>query len=106
VSERRADRATRHYEQLCDGRQKFYVASDHVEGKGYERLTPDDLLDLAEGELRWDEEALKGVAFHFVSAIASAGRTGVTVIGDSADEASEQYRHVVEVLDRESATRG
>ena len=88
-----------------DGREKYYVASDHVEGKGYERLTPDDLLDLAEGELRWDEDALTGVAFHFVSAIASAGRTGVTVIGDSPDDAMQRYRHVVDVLNRESGAR-
>jgi hypothetical protein len=88
-----------------DGHAKYYVASDHVEGKGYERLTPDDLLDLAEGELRWDEESLTGVAFHFVSAIASAGRTGVTVIGDTASDASDRYQNVVEVLDRESGVR-
>ncbi|MFY9587208.1 MAG: hypothetical protein WAT66_07115 [Actinomycetota bacterium] len=91
--------------RVPDGREKFYVASDHVEGKGYERLTPDDLLDLAESELRWDEQALTGVAFHFVSAIASAGRTGVTVIGDSASDAMQRYKHVVDVLDRESGAR-
>ena len=89
-----------------DGQSKHYVASDHVEAAGYERLTPDDLLDLAQGELHWDEEALKGVAFHLVSAIAAAGRTGVTVVGDTPAEAERRYRRVVEVLDRESAARG
>ncbi len=89
-----------------DGHTKHYVASDHVEAPGYDRLTPDDLLDLAQGELHWDEGELKGVAFHLVSAIAAAGRTGVTVVGDSLEEAGRRYRRVIEVLDRESAARG
>ncbi|MGH2785852.1 MAG: peptide ligase PGM1-related protein [Actinomycetota bacterium] len=72
---------------------------------GYERLTPDDLLDLAQGELHWEEERLKGVAFHLVSAISAAGRTGVTVVGDSPDEEERRYRRVIAVLDRESAAR-
>jgi len=88
-----------------DGHTKHYVASDHVEAEGYERLTPDDLLDLAQGELRWDEEAMSGVVFHMVSAIAAAGRTGVTVIGDTAAEAEQLYERVVRTLDRESRAR-
>lgn len=88
-----------------DGHTKHYVASDHVEASGYERLTPDDLLDLAHGELHWDEQAMKGVVFHLVSAIAAAGRTGVTVVGDSPEEAAARYRRVIEVLDRESSER-
>ncbi len=47
---------------------------------------------------------MKGVVFHLVSAIASAGRTGVTVIGDSAKEASDRYRDVVSVLNAECTT--
>lgn len=62
------------------------------------------MLDLAESKLRWDEREMKGVAFHLVSAIASAGRTGVTVIGDSAKEASDRYRDVVSVLNAECTT--
>jgi hypothetical protein len=88
-----------------DGHTKHYVASDHVEAAGYERLTPDDLLDLAQGELSWDEESMSGVVFHMVSAIAAAGRTGVTVIGDTAAEAEQSYERVVRTLDREGRAR-
>lgn len=91
--------------RAADGKVKHYLASDHVEASGFERLTPDDLLDLAHGELHWHEERLNGVVFHMVSAIAAAGRTGVTVIGDSVEEAERRYRRVLDVLSRESSAR-
>ena len=53
----------------------------------YRSLT-DDLLDVAADEhLVWDEECQVGVAFHMVSALAVAGRVGLTAIGDSPGEA-------------------
>jgi hypothetical protein len=82
-----------------DGRQRSYVASDHVESSAYHALTPDDLLDLAETTLRWDSERMSGTVFHLVSAIAAGGRTGVTAIDESASGAERRFRAVSTALD-------
>ena len=67
---------------------KHYVATDHLDAPAYQALTPDDLLDVvAERSLGWDAERETGVALHMVSALAVAGRIGLTAIGDSPSEA-------------------
>ncbi len=89
----------------ADGRLKHYVASDHLEGPEYARLTPDDLLDLIpERGLGWDEERLTGIAFHMMSALAVAGRVGATAIGNSPEEAQALYERARRALDEESAS--
>ena len=61
---------------------------------------PDDLLDVAADEhLVWDEECQVGVAFHMVSALAVAGRVGLTAIGDSPAEAQALYRRAAGIID-------
>ena len=58
----------------------------------FARLTPDDLLDVAEEHgLGWDPETGTGIAFHMASAIAVAGVVGVTSIGNSPAEADALY---------------
>jgi hypothetical protein len=87
-----------------DGRRKHYVASDDLESEAYRTLTPDDALDIAETEhIGWDDETQTGVALHMVSAIAVAGRIGLTAIGDSPDQANALYRRVKSVFDAETA---
>lgn len=82
------------------GRTKHYVATDDLEDDAYRSLTPDDLLDIAALEhLVWDEECQVGVAFHMVSALAVAGRVGLTAIGDSPDEAAALYRRAAGIID-------
>jgi hypothetical protein len=89
------------------GVPKHYVATDDLEGEGYQSLTPDDLLDIAAAEqLGWDDERQRGVTFHMVSALAVAGRVGLTAIGDSLEDASEVYRRVVDVVDEAARTDG
>ncbi len=86
-----------------DGTPKHYVATDDLESPAYRSLTPDDALDIAEAEhIGWDDERQTGVALHMVSAIAVAGRIGLTAIGDSPDEADALYRNVKSVLDAET----
>ncbi|MEO6713686.1 MAG: peptide ligase PGM1-related protein [Mycobacteriales bacterium] len=88
---------------VAGSRSKHYLATDHLESPAYAALTPDDLLDIAtERGLGWDEESMTGVAFHMVSAIAVAGRVGVTAIGDSPDQADQLYGRVRAALDEES----
>lgn len=84
-----------------DGKPKFYVATDHLESDAYRRLTPDDVLDTIEGEgLGWDVDACTGFAFHLVSAVAVAGRLGLTAIGNSPAEAQRMHDHARAVFDR------
>ncbi len=84
---------------------KHYVATDHLDAPAYQALTPDDLLDVvAERSLGWDAERETGVALHMVSALAVAGRIGLTAIGDSPSEASALYQELKQTLDNVAAT--
>lgn len=86
-----------------DGTRKYYAATDHLESPAWASLTPDDVLDLiGERGLGWDERRQTGLAFHMVSAVAVAGRVGVTAIGDTPAAAAELYTRVGRVLDEET----
>jgi hypothetical protein len=82
------------------GDLKHYVATDHLDAPAYQALTPDDLLDVvSERSLGWDAEREAGVALHMVSALAVAGRIGLTAIGDTPAEAAALYRELKQTLD-------
>ncbi len=82
------------------GDLKHYVATDHLDSPSYASLTPDDLLDLvAERHLGWDAERETGIALHMVSALAVAGRIGLTAIGDTPPEARALYHELKQALD-------
>jgi hypothetical protein len=86
------------------GREKCFVASDHVESPLYRTLTPDDLFDIAVRHgLHFDQPRQTGVVFHMMSALGEHGRTGLTAVGGSTEEADELYERVVTVLDEECA---
>lgn len=79
---------------------KHYAATDHLDSPAYQSLTPDDLLDVvAERGLGWDAETETGVVLHMVSALAVAGRIGLTAIGDTLDEARRRYFDVKAAVD-------
>ncbi|HEX2054358.1 MAG TPA: peptide ligase PGM1-related protein [Actinomycetota bacterium] len=87
-----------------NGRQKFFVASDHVESPQYRGLTSDDLFDIAvRHRLHFDHASQTGVVFHMMSALSHIGRTGLTAVADSPQEAQWTYEAVVRVLDAEAA---
>jgi hypothetical protein len=82
------------------GDLKYYAATDHLDSPAYQSLTPDDLLDVVEQKgLGWDSEREVGVVLHMVSAIAVAGRIGLTAIGDTLDEARQRYYGVKAAVD-------
>ena len=82
------------------GDLKHYAATDHLDSAAYQTLTPDDLLDVvAERGLGWDGETETGVVLHMVSALAVAGRIGLTAIGDDLDQARALYYEVKSALD-------
>ena len=85
------------------GAMKHYAATDHLDSPAYRSLTPDDLLDVvAERGLGWDQERETGVVLHMVSALAVAGRIGLTAIGDTLEEARAKYYEVKAALDEVS----
>ena len=88
-----------------NGQQKFFVASDHVESPRYRTVTPDDLFDIVvRHNLHFDQTRQTGVVFHMMSALGELGRTGLTAVGNSHEEAKAIYERAVAVLDDE--TRG
>jgi hypothetical protein len=86
------------------GRRKCFVASDHVENPLYRTLTADDLFDLAvRSHLHFDQSRQTGVVFHMMSALGEYGRTGLTAVAESPEEARELYDRAVVTLDEEAA---
>jgi hypothetical protein len=87
-----------------NGAIKHYAATDHLDSPAYTSLTPDDLLDVvAERGLGWDTETETGVVLHMVSALAVAGRIGLTAIGDDLDQARAEYYAVKAAVDEAAA---
>jgi hypothetical protein len=85
------------------GQQKFFVASDHVESPSYRTLTPDDLFDIVvRHDLHFDQTRQTGVVFHMMSALGELGRTGLTAVGNSHEDAKAMYERTVAVLDQET----
>jgi hypothetical protein len=86
-----------------NGQQKFFVASDHVESPRYRTLTPDDLFDIVvRHNLHFNQTRQTGVVFHMMSALGELGRTGLTAVGNSHEEARDLYARAVAVLDEEA----
>jgi hypothetical protein len=89
-----AEYRTRH------GDLKHYAATDHLDSPAYRTLTPDDLLDVVQQRgLGWNAETETGVVLHLVSALAVAGRIGLTAIGDDLDEARRLYYEMKRAVD-------
>ena len=91
------------YRSRC-GEVKHYAATDHLDSAAYQSLTPDDLLDVVAARgLGWDAETETGVVLHMVSALAVAGRIGLTAIGDDLNQARALYYEVKRTLDEAAA---
>src|SRR5213083_585257 len=87
-----------------NGQQKFFVASDHVESPAYRTLTPDDLFDIVvRHNLHFGQTRQTGVVFHMMSALGELGRTGLTAVGNSHEEARATYDRALAVLNEETS---
>ena len=87
-----------------NGKQKFFVASDHVESPRYRTLTPDDLFDIVvRHKLHFGQTRQTGIVFHMMSALGELGRMGLTAVGNSHADAKALYERAIEVLDKETA---
>jgi hypothetical protein len=86
-----------------NGRQKFFVASDHVESPQYRTLNPDDLFDIVvRHNLHFGQTRQTGVVFHMMSALGELGRMGLTAVGNSHEEAKATYDRAIAVLNEET----
>jgi hypothetical protein len=80
--------------------ERYYLATDHLEDPSYRTLTPDDILDrVGDPRLSWNEEQMVGVALHLVSAVAVAGRLGMTAIGTDPADAQRRFDDAQRVVD-------
>ena len=85
------------------GQTKCFVASDHVESHAYKGLTPEDLFDIAvKDRLHFDHARQRGIVYHMISAISSEGRTGITAVGDSPEDAMSIYEEALAAIDAEA----
>ena len=86
------------------GRQKFFVATDHVSSPLYRAFATEDLFDLVVRRgLHFDQTRQTGVIFHMMSALAECGSVGLTAVGDSHAEADAFYARAVAALDEEAS---
>ena len=86
-----------------NGREKFLVASDHVDSPAFRGYTPEDIFDLfVRRGLNFGQVRQTGVVFHMLSALGSAGRLGLTAVGDSPEEAREIFEQAEAVLKEEA----
>jgi PGM1 C-terminal domain len=70
------------------GREKCFVASDHLESALYRAFTPDDLFDIViRHGLHFDQTRQVGIVFHMLATLAENGRIGATAVGNSPDDA-------------------
>jgi hypothetical protein len=85
------------------GREKCYVASDHLESPEYRVFTPFALFDLVSRyRLHYDHTSQTGVVLHMMSAVGTIGRLGVTAIADTPADADALYQRFVALLDEEA----
>jgi hypothetical protein len=89
------------------GRPKSFVASDHVESESYRGMAVEDLFDVVvRHRLHFDQSRQTGVVLHMLSSLSEHGRTGVTAVGDSPEEAQALYERTLAALDEEAAAVG
>jgi hypothetical protein len=85
------------------GREKHLVATDHLESELLHGLSIHDLFDVAvRHRLHFDPARQVGVVFHMLSALTELGRTGMTAVGDTPEQADATYRRAERVLAEEA----
>lgn len=86
-----------------DGREKCFVASDHVKSPLYRCFTPADLFDIVVRHgLHFDQSRQTGVVFHMMGALGELGRVGLTAVGNTQEDADAIYERAVAILDQEA----
>ena len=85
------------------GREKHLVATDHLESEKLRGLSVDDLFDVAvRHRMHFDPARQIGVVFHMMSALTELGRTGMTAVGDTPQQAEQIYARAERALVEEA----
>jgi hypothetical protein len=85
------------------GCPKYYMATDNLQKPQYTGLLPNDLMDIiAYYQLHFDTSTETGTVFHLMGCLSEFGKLGVTSIGNSPQEAEDNYRRVVKAIDDET----
>jgi pheganomycin biosynthesis PGM1-like protein/ATP-grasp domain-containing protein len=85
------------------GREKHLVATDHLESELLQGLSIHDLFDIAvRHRLHFDPARQVGVVFHMMSTLTELGRTGMTAVGDTPEQAEAAYRRAERLLVEEA----
>jgi hypothetical protein len=91
--------------ETSSGEPKYYMASDNLVSENYKGLSPEDLIDIITYTgLHYNSSTNTGVVFHMIGALSQYGKTGVTCVGNSPQEAEELYQRTLRTLDQESRT--
>lgn len=86
------------------GREKYLVATDHLESPLLCGLSLDDLFDIvARHGLHFDQARQTGVVFHMISCLTEHGRVGLTAVGDTPEHADSLYQKAERILLTEAA---
>jgi len=81
------------------GKEKYLVATDHLESESLRGLSLDDLFDIvARHGIHFDQARQTGVVFHMISCLTEHGRVGLTAVGDTPEEADAAYRKAEQIL--------
>ena len=82
-----------------NGREKYLVASDHVESDQLRALTVEALFDIAvRHRMHFHQGRQTGTVFHMLSAVGELGRVGLTAVDDTPELADQRYRRAEAVL--------
>lgn len=85
------------------GRPKYYMATDNLQKPQYKGLLPNDLMDIiAYYQLHFDTSTETGTVFHLMGCLSEFGKLGLTSIGNSPQQAEDNYRRVVKAIDDET----
>ncbi len=88
------------------GHPKYYRSTDTLSSPRYRGLLPEDLIEiLTANSLHYSPITETGVLFHMIGALSQFGKVGLTVIGNSRDEAETLYADTLQILDRETSSR-
>ena len=85
------------------GREKCFVAGDHVQSALYRTFAPDDLFDIViRHGLHFDQAHQTGIVLHMLASLAENGRIGATAVGDTPDHAERLFARLQTVLAEEA----
>jgi len=88
------------------GREKCFVASDHLESPSYRLFTHEHLFDIvAQKGLHFNHFEQTGVVFSMMSALGEYGRVGLTSVGNTTEEADAVFERTVSALDEAAKSR-